>query len=65
LMGGMVWFALILAVCVQYQHAATRHREALKSLGAAGLFPNPQVRVRAQRPAGGSAPESVPDDRPR
>jgi hypothetical protein len=36
---GMMWFALILAICVKHQTAATRHRQALESLRAAGMLP--------------------------
>ncbi len=42
LLWGTMWFALVLAVCVQQQHAATRQREALESRRASGFFPAPR-----------------------
>jgi hypothetical protein len=42
LLAGMTWFALILAICVNHQHAATRHRQTLDELRAAGLLPAAQ-----------------------
>ncbi len=39
LLWGTVWFALVLAVCVGQQHAATRQREALESGRVSGFFP--------------------------
>ena len=58
-----MWFALIVAVCVKYQHAATRHREALESLQAARLLPPARVPLRPQPRPVGFAPRSGPVDR--
>lgn len=53
----IMWFALILAVCIQDQHAATRHRKRIDSLKAAGLLSPGAAPVRlqpsAQRPPAG------------
>jgi hypothetical protein len=54
LLAGLLWFALILAVCVEYQHAATRYREALE-LRRAGFFPNPQPRKSSATSRGAAA----------
>ena len=35
----MMWAALILAICVQQQHAAIRQRERIEYLQAAGMLP--------------------------
>ena len=34
LLAGLTWFAMILAICVQYQHTATRQRQALDAMRA-------------------------------
>jgi len=51
-----MWFALILAVCVQYQHAATRRREAIETLRAAGRLP--PVRIVGGGPTASAATTS-------
>lgn len=35
----MMWSALVLAICVQQQHAAVRQRERIEYLQAAGILP--------------------------
>lgn len=45
LMLAIMWFALVLAICVQHQRTATRHRESLDRLRAAGLLPPVAMRV--------------------
>jgi hypothetical protein len=40
LLAGLMWFALVLAICVQYQQARTRQRTSHESLNAAGLVPD-------------------------
>jgi hypothetical protein len=54
---GVMWFALILAVCIKYQHAASRQREQFDRLKTAGLLPVSLVpRPRPQQgPATGSS----------
>jgi hypothetical protein len=37
-LAGLTWLALILAICLNYQHAATRQRQHLESLKSAGLL---------------------------
>ena len=64
LLAGLTWFALILAICVEHQHAAARQRQAIDSLRAAGLLPPAQVRV-PPKPASGAAPPIVVEDAPR
>jgi hypothetical protein len=58
-----MWLALILAICVKYQHAATRHRESLDSLGGFGLVPQAATRPQSQAAPQGIAPRPRPADR--
>jgi hypothetical protein len=50
---GLVWLALILAICVHHQKASARHRQWLHSMEAAGMLPGGPRRM---VPANGSAP---------
>jgi hypothetical protein len=43
LLAGMMWLALLLAICVQYQQAANKQRETLEALQAAGMLPFAEV----------------------
>jgi hypothetical protein len=43
LLAGMMWLALLLAICVQYQQAANKQREAIEALRAAGMLPFAEV----------------------
>jgi len=50
---GLVWLALILAICVHHQKASARHRQWLHSMEAAGMLPGGP---RRKATANGSAP---------
>jgi hypothetical protein len=39
----MVWLAMILAICVHYQRAAARQRQAIESLGLGGAHRPPRI----------------------
>jgi hypothetical protein len=39
LLAGLMWFALVLAICVQYQQARTRQRASFETIKATGLLP--------------------------
>jgi len=53
---GLVWLALILAICVHHQKASARHRQWLHSMEAAGMLPGGP---RRKSPANGSAPSNA------
>jgi hypothetical protein len=40
LLAGLLWFAMLLAICVQYQQARTRQRATNEMLNAAGVMPH-------------------------
>ena len=63
----MMWSALVLAICVQQQHAATRQRERIEYLQSAGILPPSGFTNHAksgQGPLGHLAPqtETMPSD---
>jgi len=63
----MMWAALILAICVQQQHAAIRQRERIEYLQSAGILPPSGFKNHSntgQRPHGHLAPqtETMPSD---
>lgn len=39
LLAGMTWLALVIAVCVGQQRAASRQRDVIERLKAAGILP--------------------------
>jgi hypothetical protein len=39
MLAGLMWFALVLAICVQYQQAAAKQRASIETLKAAGMLP--------------------------
>jgi hypothetical protein len=44
---GTMWFALLLAICIRHQAAATRQREVLETLRARRMMPAPAGGSRA------------------
>ncbi len=57
LLWGTMWFALLLAICIRQQHAATRQREVLESMRARGAFLLPPAATAGNTNA--AAPTSV------
>ncbi len=57
LLAGLTWVALILAVCLNYQHAATRQRQKLHSLKSAGLLEGARIGWQPMPPAAPTAEE--------
>ena len=57
LLAGLTWVALILAVCLNYQHAATRQRQQLESLKSAGLLDGARIGWQPMPPATATAEE--------
>ena len=51
LLAGLTWVALILAICLNYQHAATRQRQKLESLKSAGLLERARLGWQPMPPA--------------
>jgi methylmalonyl-CoA mutase cobalamin-binding subunit len=52
----ITWSALVIAICVGQQRAATRQREVIEQLKAAGMLPLTYVNGRPVPPAHHPAP---------
>lgn len=65
LLGGLTWFALILAICVNHQHAAAKYRQTLNTLKAAGALPAARLLGPRQPPPARPRPaDSLPSRSP-
>jgi hypothetical protein len=51
LLAGITWTALVVAICVSQQQAATRQRQVIEQLKAAGILPPTLVGGRPLPPA--------------
>jgi hypothetical protein len=56
LLAAITWSALVIAICVGQQQAATRQRQAIEQLKAAGMLPLTYINGRPVAPAHRPAP---------